>query len=424
MPPPTEAEAVALEAGAAAVPGELIVRFDAGLDAADRRRIRERARAEFGQALPGAGLQVVNLGSGDSLHAAEARFEREKGVLYAEPNVYRRASRPADGPYFDQLWALQNSGQTLVGVTGTSDADPDAVEAWDLTTGSADVTVAIVDSGIDTTHPDLSANAWTNPGETGSGREANGRDDDGNGLVDDRRGWDWSDGDGDPADANGHGTHVAGTVGARGGNGTGTAGVSWNVRLMPLRVLDRYGSGTLDDVVGAYAYAARNGARVVNMSFGGNRFSRAEYDAIRSASEVLFVAAAGNNGQDSDVAPAYPCAYDLDNVVCVAASDQRDALAGFSNYGARSVDLAAPGVNVLSTQPGAAYGYADGTSMATPHVTGAAALVLARRPAASPSDVKGALLGSVDPGSSLVGKTVTGGRLNVRTALDAPAPGP
>jgi subtilisin family serine protease len=412
---------------ASTAPKELLVRFETGTGASARADARRDAGARFEQRLPIAGLELVRLEEGTSTAAAARRLEDEPGVLYAEPNSYRNAMRIPNDPYFGRLWGLDNSGQTVNGTTGTPDADVDAPEAWDVTTGDPAVTVAIVDSGISRSHPDLAPNLWANPGETGAGRQSNGVDDDGNGYVDDAAGWDWVDSDADPSDLNGHGTHVAGTVGARGDNAAGVAGVAWRTGLMPLRVLDADGSGRVASAISAYGYAGREGARIVNASLGGSGFSRSEYDTIRSLPGVLFVVAAGNDGADNDTHPQYPCNYDLPNVVCVAATGQRDSLAGFSNYGARNVDLAAPGTTILSAWPGG-YAYSSGTSMATPHVAGAAALVFAHQPGATSSSVKGALLGGVDVLPSLAGTSVTGGRLNAYTALTgqpaAPAPAP
>jgi subtilisin family serine protease len=181
----------------------------------------------------------------------------------------------------------------------------------------------VVDTGLDLGHPDLAANVWSNPGESGAGRESNGADDDGDGLIDDTTGWDWAAGDNQGLDENGHGTHVSGTIAGRAGDGTGVAGVAWRARLMALRVLDETGSGRVSDAIKAYGYAAAHGARIVNASLGGGSFSRAERDAIGAARDVLFVVAAGNEGADGDTTPSYPCGYDLPNVVCVAASDHR-----------------------------------------------------------------------------------------------------
>lgn len=413
-------------ATASAAPGEVLVRFSGRAGASDRAEARREAEARLEDRLPLQGLELLRVDQGSSTADAVRRLNDEPGVLYAEPNHYRSAARTPNDPYFGQLWGLHNSGQAVNGGRGSADADVDAPEAWDVTTGDPAVTVAIVDSGVTRTHTDLASNVWANPGETGAGRRS-GVDDDQNGYVDDAAGWDWVDSDADPSDLNGHGTHVAGTVAARGDNGTGVAGVAWRAGLMALRVLDENGSGTVADAIDAYAYAGANGARVLNASLGGSSFSRAEYDAIRSIPGVLFVAAAGNDGHDNDSVSQFPCNYDLPNVVCVAATGQRDALAGFSNYGARSVDLAAPGTTILSTWPGG-YAYSSGTSMATPHVSGAAALAFAHRPGATAQSVKGALLAGVDVVPSMVGTTVTGGRLNAYATLAgrpaSPAPPP
>ncbi len=301
----------------------------------------------------------------------------------------------------------------MSGTGGTPDADIDAPEAWDRTTGSRDVAVAVVDSGVDTSHPDLRPNAWRNAGEI----EGNAVDDDGNGLVDDSRGWDFAQDDNTPDDANGHGTHVAGTLGARGNDGEGVAGVAWNTSIMPIRVLASDGSGSVSDVIKGYGYAARKGAKVINASLGGDTLSRAEYDAIAAVPDTLLVAAAGNDGADNDATGSFPCNYDLPNVVCVASTDRNDQLSGFSNRGRTTVDLAAPGESIASTYPGDRWVYLDGTSMATPHVAGAAALVFSQDAQATPATVRQALLGSVDAKPSLSQTTASGGRLNAHRAL-------
>ena len=407
----------------------VIVRFEPGTLSGERADARERADVRLEEALPLPNTQLVAPEGGQSPAEAAERLERSPNVLYAEPDVPRRAFAvvPND-QYFNRQWSLNNTGQSVAGTAGTVDADIDAPEAWQMTTGSAAVTVAVIDSGVQLDHLDLAAGIWRNPGESGDRREYNGADDDGNGLVDDWRGWDWVDADNDPGDANGHGTHVAGTVGARGNDGRGVAGVAWNVSLMPLRTLGADGSGYVSDVIRAYRYAGARKAHVVNASLGGGSFSRAEQDAIAAAPQTLFVVAAGNDGVDNDREPAYPCNYALANVVCVAATDQRDRLADFSNFGATMVDLAAPGVNIASTYTGGGWAYLSGTSMATPHVAGAAALAWARAPAATVAQVRAALLGSVEPRPALLGRTVTGGVLNaarVLTSIDpaaAPAP--
>lgn len=283
----------------------------------------------------------VTLPRGESVAEAIDRLDGDPRVAEASPNfIYRVAATPNDSD-FGLLWGLENNGQS----GGTSDADVDATEAWARTTGSAGVTVAVVDTGIAYDHPDLSANMWSNAGEIA----ANGRDDDGNGFVDDVRGWDWYDDDGDPYDRNGHGTHVAGVIGARGGDGYGVPGLNWRVKLMALRTLGPTGAGTTADLARAFRYAVAQGARIVNASLGGPDRDPVLEDIIQSAPDVLFVFAAGNAGTNNDSAPFYPCNESSANVICVAATDQNDRLASFSNYGGSSVDIAAPGKSIVST---------------------------------------------------------------------------
>jgi subtilisin family serine protease len=394
------------------VPGEFVVRYrNAG--AARQGVKRLAATGASGRRVTGR-VAVVRLPRGKALRAATAQLERDPAVLWAEPNYLYRSTRMPDDGLFAQQWALHNTG-----AVGRADADIDAPDAWNLTTGSASVLVGIVDTGADVAHPDLAPNIAVNPGESGGGRETNGVDDDGNGLIDDVRGWDFAAGDNNPADTFGHGTHVTGTIGARGNDGRGTAGVAWSAGLLPLRALNDQGWGSSLDIADAMAYAARRGARVVNVSLGGAGHSQAMLDAICGAPDTLFVVAAGNDGTNVDQEPFYPCAYAAANVICVAATDARDALASFSNRGAGAVDLAAPGAQILSTVPGGGHALYSGTSMATPHVAGAAALLFAQRPERTPQQVKDALMQSVDRLPGLAGAVQSGGRLNVAAALAA-----
>jgi subtilisin family serine protease len=321
----------------AAVPGELLVRFQSQMSRVEQARVLGHHAAVTQERLPRNGLQVVRLARGTSTRAVAAALEREAGVLYAEPNFVYHLDALPDDPFFGDLW-----GMTAI----------QAPAAWDTTTGSPNVRVAVVDTGIAYDHPDLAPNVWTNPGESGGGKETNGLDDDGDGFVDDVHGWDFVQGDNQPLDFSGHGSHVAGTIGAAGNNGTGVAGVDWQTSLMALRA----GNTELQDadIINAFDYACAHGAKVVNASFGGPGFSQAMLDTITSpgCANTLFVAAAGNDGVDVDSAPSYPCSFAAPNLVCVAATDTDGAtLAGFSNYGLGSVDIAAPGVDVLSTVP-------------------------------------------------------------------------
>ena len=394
-------------AGSASV-SRVIVRFASDASSAERAGIRARADVERAATLPVRGLELVDPEPGVSVSSAVAGLERMDGVIYAEPDHVVRQTVVPNDPLFGYEWGMSAIR---------------APEAWDVTTGSPEVTVGVVDTGIDAGQSDLSPNLWTNPGESGGGRETNGVDDDGNGRIDDVHGWDFADGDAQPQDGNGHGTHVSGTIAARGNDASGVAGLNWSASLMALRVLGDDGSGFVSDAITAYTYAARNGARVVNASLGGPSFSSAERDALAAASSTLFVVAAGNNGSDNDATPEYPCNYDLANVVCVAASDRDDSLASFSNYGPTSVDLAAPGVDIVSTWPGGRYAVLDGTSMATPHVSGAAALLLAHDRGLTVAGLRAALLGGAHPVAALAGRVASGGRLDVAAALSThPAP--
>ena len=365
-----------------------------------------------GEALPlVTDLYVANLGPGLGVSQALTALRASPLVRFAEPDYRVNLNVIPNDPSFVSEWGLHNSGQS----GGLVDADMDAPEAWNVTTGTGLSIVAVLDSGIDYNHPDLASNIWTNPGEIAG----NGIDDDGNGYLDDIRGWDFVNNDNNPMDDNSHGTHVAGTIGAVGNNGIGVAGVAWDVQLMALKFLDATGSGSTSNAIRALNYAVAKGATISNNSWGGTVYSTALYDAIASAGAQghIFVAAAGNSAINNDSTPSYPASYNLANVVTVAATDRNDNLASFSNYGATSVDLAAPGVSIYSTLPGNTYGYKSGTSMATPHVAGALALVRELHPTWTYSQVINQITSTVNVLPSLSGKVLTGGRLNLANAL-------
>lgn len=345
------------------------------------------------------------------------RVRQLKGFRHAEANATILPQAVPNDTSFGQLWALNNTGQS----GGRSDADIDAPEAWDLSSGAGQV-VGVIDSGIDLTHPDLSANVWTNPFEVAGNK----KDDDGNGYVDDVRGWDFVNNDNNPMDDNGHGTHVAGTIAAVRNNGRGITGVAPGAKVMALKFLNRNGSGSTSNAIKAINYAIGMKQRgvavnVLNNSWGGGGYSQSLYNAIKAAGDagILFVAAAGNEGRNNDSRPSYPASYNLGNIVSVASTTRTDGRSSFSNYGAASVDLGAPGSGIYSTLPNNRYGSFSGTSMATPHVAGAAALAFAHEPGATVAQVKAAILDGVDRVSSMQGRTVTGGRLNARGMLDA-----
>lgn len=331
--------------GPASVPGEVLVRFKAGVSRQARGAAHATAAASAVRRLPVRGLELLTVPG--AVAGAVTALEKRSDVLYAEPNYLFRTTGRSNDPYLPHQWGLHNTGQSVYDAGGTGDADIDAPEAWDVTTGSRTVTVAVVDTGVDADHPDLAGRIWSNPAEA-----RNGVDDDGNGLVDDVHGWDFGGDDNEPDDVDGHGTHVAGTIGAAGNDGAGVTGVAWDVSIMPLRVFD----GPYADsaaIAAAFAYAGAHDVDVVNASLGGPGQSQAVADAITAAPDTLFVVAAGNEGTNNSqpATPVYPCNYPVENLVCVAASDNHDRLAEFSNYSSREVDLAAPGVGILSTVP-------------------------------------------------------------------------
>ena len=343
---------------------------------------------------------------------------RTPGVSAVEPDILITSRQLPTDSAFGSLWGLHNVGQS----GGTADADIDAPEAWDVTTGSRSVVVAVIDSGFDYTHPDLATNAWRNPGEIAG----DGIDNDGNGFVDDVHGWDFANDDADPMDDDGHGTHVAGTIGAVGNNATGVTGVNWQVSIMGLKFLDASGSGSTSDAVAALTYATRMrrdfGINVVatNNSWGGADHSNSLRSAIAAAGRagILFVTAAGNDHSDNDRFADYPSTYRDEAVISVTATDRSNRLAVFANYGATSVDLAAPGVAIRSTVPG---GYAtfSGTSMAAPFVTGTVALLAAANPQATAAEIRSAILATAKPITALAGRVASGGLLNAASAVQA-----
>lgn len=399
------------------VPNQYIIKYRTSTSHFSKQQARMGLRVKVLKELPVSRAELVSALPGEEVNHTYLKNLLAQGLIeYAEPNYIISLSGAPNDPRFSELWGLHNTGQT----NGTADMDINAPEAWNLTTGSSDVVVGVVDTGVNYLHPDLVENIWTNPNEIPN----NGLDDDGNGVVDDIHGFNAVTRSGNPLDDHGHGSHCAGTIGAHGNNQNGIAGVNWNVKIMGLKFLSASGSGSTADAILAIDYAVsqkRAGVnlRVLSNSWGGGGFSQALEDAISEANDagILFVAASGNSGLDTDSIPNYPSNYELSNVLSVAAVDQDGNLASFSNYGATSVDLAAPGVSILSTVTGRGYATYSGTSMATPHVSGVAALVLAREPSLSTSQLKARLVNSVKALTTLTGVTVSGGMVDAYNAL-------
>ncbi len=400
-----------------------VVQFDTtALDgiasAADTAELLAGDGVQF-QVIRGLGLagQVLLRSSGASADDVAGWLQSSPCVAAYELDVMQEIQATPNDPGYSSLWGLRNTGQ----VGGHAGADIDAEAAWEISTGSRDIVVGVIDTGVNYNHPDLRDNMWRNPGEIAG----NGLDDDRNGFVDDVFGYDFVNNDGDPMDDHGHGSHCAGTIGATGDNGMGVAGVNWSSSIMALKFLSASGRGYISDAVRAVNYATMMRAqygvnvRVTNNSWGGGGYSSAMAGAIQASNHagILFVAAAGNSGSDNDRWGHYPSSYNLPNVLAVAATDPSDNLASFSCYGATSVDLAAPGVWIYSTVANSGYSWYSGTSMATPHVAGVAALGWSVAPEATVAEMRAAILEGVEPLPSLAGKVVTGGRLNAYNTL-------
>lgn len=380
-----------------------------------------------------AGLYVLELDESVSVEEAVQRASADPRVEYAEPNYlyYAAETRPND-PKFTDMWGLFNPNCDDC-QNGNPRADIDAVAAWDITTGSENLVVGVIDSGADLKHPDLAPNAWVNPNEIAG----NNLDDDGNGYVDDINGWNFADDDNklfNNASIDFHGTHVAGTIGAAGNNGLGVAGVAWKVKLMSLKFLgNKRGSGSTSDAVAAIEYAMDQRSRgvnlrVLNASWGGEGESLALREAIQAAGNagILVVCAAGNDASDTDATPEFPTCWskEISSLISVAAINQTGWLAEFSNFGRRTVDVAAPGYQILSLYPRdperapeGGYTIANGTSMATPHVSGVAVLVWSTEPGLTPAEVKRRIVSTSEPTVMLSSGISSAGQVNAYNAL-------
>ena len=405
-----------------AVPGEYLVQFK------ENSRFTERAAASLIGTLGAVPVErihpdlfLVRRPVDESSRVAVAAMSASSFVKFAEPNYIYKINRVPNDPKYGSLWGMSNVGQKdSQGTVGVSGVDIQAEKAWDIETGSKDTVVAVIDTGVDFSIPDLTDNAWTNLAELNG---VKGVDDDKNGYIDDIHGYNFADDNGDATDDNGHGSHCSGTIGGRGDDGAGVAGVSWNVSIMAVKFLDRKGGGSLSNAVKAIDYARKNGAKIMSNSWGGGGPSETLRKAIEEARDagILFIAAAGNDASNNDSTPSYPASYPIDNIISVAAIGNSGTLARFSNYGARSVHVAAPGLNILSTWPSAidssGFKTISGTSMATPHVSGVAALLLSHAPTMTYAELRERIIRSARPLTALKGKVKSAGIVDAYNAL-------
>ena len=419
---PVTAEEIALSETRSFGTPEVLVKFKTGVSSetieALTSRFHDRVEDRIENA---AGWEAIDDLDNDDPGRIVAQYSQLPEVEYAEPNFEIKLEETVEGPLvpvlphdpqFNDQWALANSGQR----GGKQGADISATLAWATTTGTDNLVVAVLDTGVDYTHEDLMENMWVRPATMAPYHDNE------LGTIDDLNGFNAIDSAADPMDDNGHGTHCAGIIGAEGENNIGIAGVNWKVQIMPLKFMNSGGFGTTKDAIEAINYVINRkkagvNVRIISASWGSTQKSRALGDVIRKAYEndILFVAAAGNSSVDNDRTPHYPSSYP--NVISVAALDRHDQLASFSNFGVKSVMIAAPGVDILSTWLGNEYEEKSGTSMATPVVSGVAALILAKNPRMSVDDLHKRLMDSTDPIIALKGKTVTGGRINAAKAL-------
>lgn len=409
------------------VPGQLIVKFknttNIGFEGNKLHRSKGGVVLKTLAMIGTARIELIQLPKDIDVRTAMQFYMSDPTVEYAEPNYkrYIKSTIPND-TYFVRQWALYNTGQMM---NGTPGADIKAPLAWEFSRGSSNLVIAVIDTGVDYNHEDLYGRIWKNISEDCNNRI----DDDGNGYVDDCYGWNFVDKNNDPMDYHGHGTHIAGVIGAVTNNNLKIAGILWDVRIMPLKFVRSDGEGTVADSIAAIYYAVKMGAKIINASYGFSEYSQAEYDSIADANQkgVLFVAAAGNESANNDITPVYPCNYGLPNIICVAASDQNDNISSFSNFGPSKVDVAAPGVNILSLIPDSGFGlnqsFSDGTSIAASHVVGLAGLILTQPEYVSLGlsiyQTRAFIEDYADVLPSLVSKIRTGGRINAYRSVTA-----
>lgn len=408
------------------VPGEFLVKVRPEMSSLSLNQMSALLGGNVREVLPEQNLFLVQRSMLEVQSLSIKSLTSLPQVEIAEPNFIYRAFRTPNDPMLSGLWGIKNVGQkdssNAVGIPGV---DVDVERAWDLTTGSKDFVIAVIDTGTDFNHPDLKENIWSNA------LEVNGQpgvDDDKNGVVDDLYGANFVSANnptGASMDDHGHGTHCSGTIGATGNDGKGIVGVAWNARIMGVKFLSASGSGTLEGAVKSIDYATKMGAKIMSNSWGGGGFSQLLKESIErtNAAGVVFVAAAGNDASNNDESPAYPASYDIPNVISVAALNNRGQLASFSNYG-RTVHVAAPGVNVLSSVSGGDYDSWSGTSMATPHVSGVVALMISNDPSLTSAQIKQRLITTSKPLSAVRGRVLSGGIVSAFAAMTNQAPPP
>ncbi|MCE3010690.1 MAG: S8 family serine peptidase [Proteobacteria bacterium] len=401
-----------------AVPGEYIVKLKPNISTMSLRSLQNQIGAEIKSTIPSGNLLVVRKPMVMTAQSAVKTLSQNELVEFAEPNFIYRINKTPNDPSLGRLWGLKNIGQTDGRANGVAGVDVDAERAWDIETGNKDIIVAVIDTGVDYNHPDLKDNMWRNE-EEAKGKA--GVDDDGNGYVDDIYGYNFSAATAkpDPMDDHGHGSHCSGTIGAKGNDGKGIVGVAWDVRIMAVKFLAASGGGTLEGAIKSIDYAVQNGADILSNSWGGGGESQALKEAIErsNAAGTLFVAAAGNDGTSNDADPHFPSNYTVPNVLSVAAIDNKGALASFSNFGKRTVHVAAPGVNIYSSLQNGKYDSWSGTSMATPHVSGVAALLASYDNSLTALQIKERIMKTSKPFAGVRGKITSGGVANAFFAL-------
>ncbi|OFZ28513.1 MAG: subtilase [Bdellovibrionales bacterium RIFCSPHIGHO2_01_FULL_40_29] len=398
------------------VPGEYVVRLKPGISMSSNKILSQALGAYVKSTIPSQNIVVVKRPVFEIEKSAVKALAVNDIVEVVEPNYIYRASKTPNDPLYGQLWGLSNKGQAdSEGTLGTAGVDIDVEKAWDIETGNKKKIIAVIDTGVDFTHPDLIENLWTNEVEAAG---VEGVDDDNNGVIDDIHGYNAITNSGNASDDHGHGSHCAGTIGAKGDDAKGIVGVNWDTQIMAVKFLDGAGSGSLEDAIKAIDYATKMGAHVLSNSWGGGGLSQTLLEAIQRshAAGTIFIAAAGNDSNNNDTTDTFPANYAVENIISVAAINNVGGKASFSNYGKRTVHMGAPGVNIYSST-GGNYDSWSGTSMATPHVSGVAGLVWAHEPELTALELKARLIATVTPVAGLRGKTRTGGIVNAYNAL-------